>query len=65
MHQSGCIDFEPDFHHGADRCTRSKQAERTAKLQQLLALEAELKETEASLAQYADNDPQRFEEMSA
>ena len=41
------------------------QAERTAKLQQVLAMEAELKDTEAKLAQYADNDPLRFEEMSA
>ena len=41
------------------------QAERTAKLQELLALEAELKETQAALEQYADNDPSRVEAMSA
>jgi len=41
------------------------QAERTAKLQELLALEAELKETQAALEQYADSDPSRVEAMSA
>ncbi len=39
--------------------------ERTSKLQELLALEAELKQTQAALEQYADNDPSRIEAMSA
>ena len=48
------FDFNCDF----------EQEERSSKMQELTQLESQAKTVEQQLAEYADNDPERYQQMS-